>query len=334
MVHIDDLLRQSQEQEPFSQKQLEWMLSLPSDSSASYRIMAEAKRISHELSAGRAEVHGQFAVNLAPCLKNCRFCSFAAVNKVFSGARELTVEECIQSALLLEGAGANAVYMMTTADYSFGRLLEIAREVKNNLNPQTVLIANVGDRSPHEARLLTAAGFDGVYHALRLREGVDTAIDPKARLNSFRAFQEAGLALGTCVEPVGPEHADEEIATLILLTGGLAPAYSGAARRISIPGTAMDKQYGMISELRQAQVVAVTRLGLPRSVKGNCTHEPCVIGAAAGANLFWAEIGANPRDTKEKTEEGRGFSVQNCRQLFKKAACGLLEGPSNFFRPA
>jgi biotin synthase len=88
----------------------------------------------------------------------------------------------------------------------------------------------------------------------------------------------------------------------------------------------------MISVLRMAQIVAVTRLAVPHSVKGNCTHEPCGIGALAGANLFWAETGANPRDIKEKTEEGRGHTVDACRTIFKEADWQTLDGPSAFFR--
>ncbi len=331
MYAIEDIISQSRNGESFSKEQLVWMLSLPSDSPEVYRIMAEAKRISGELTGDRAEVHAQLAVNLAPCPKNCRFCSFAVINKVFEVSTELSPEDTVQSAFFLEKTGANAVYLMTTAHYDFGQFLEIAREVKRHLNPETTFIANIGDKTLPDAHRLKAAGFDGVYHALRLREGSDTDIDPQSRIDSMMAFKDAGLSVGTCVEPVGPEHTNEEIADLILYTASLNPAYSGAARRISIPGTEMALRHGMITELRQAHIAAVTRLGMPRTVKGNCTHEPCVIGAAAGANLFWAEIGANPRDIKEKTEQGRGFSVQRCRELFEEANCGLLDGPSVFF---
>ena len=133
-----------------------------------------------------------------------------------------------------------------------------------------------------------------------------------------------------CVEPVGPEHSNEELAELILFTASIDPAYSGAARRISIPGTTMAAK-GMISELRMAQIVAVTRLAMPRTVLGNCTHEPNVIGAAAGANLFWAESGSNPRDTETDTEGKRGMTVQDCRRLLQEAEWQVLDGPSKFY---
>ena len=101
-------------------------------------------------------------------------------------------------------------------------------------------------------------------------------------------------------------------------------------RRIPIPGTELAR-FGTVSELRMAQIVAITRLATPRSVIGNCTHEPGVLGAAAGANLLWAETGANPRDTRERTEEGRGFSVERCREILVEAEWGVVEQPSAFF---
>ena len=57
--------------------------------------------------------------------------------------------------------------------------------------------------------------------------------------------------MGTCVEPIGPEHSVEEIAEKILIGREMNPCYSGVARRISIPGSALEK-FGMISEYRMA----------------------------------------------------------------------------------
>ena len=117
---------------------------------------------------------------------------------------------------------------------------------------------------------------------------------------------------------MGPEHANEELAEMIEFTASFNPSYRGAARRIPIPETAIAKS-GVINEMRMAQIVAVTRLRMPRSVMGNCTHEPCTMGAIGGANLFWAEVGANPRDIEEKTEEARGESVSSCKSIFQES---------------
>jgi len=163
-----------------------------------------------------------------------------------------------------------------------------------------------------------------------LREGEDTTLSVEKRKQSISNFKEAGLEVGTCVEPIGPEHTNEELAEMIEFTASLDPSYSGAARRIPIPGTAIAKR-GVINEMRMAQIVAITRLGMPRSVMGNCTHEPCTLGAISGANLFWAEVGANPRDIKEKTEEGRGETVSSCKSIFQESNWDVWNGPSRYY---
>jgi biotin synthase len=328
---IGDLLQKSQDGEQLSRQELIGLLSLSPDSPESYLVMAEANRISKIVTGNRAEVHAQLALNLAPCPCNCLFCSFAQKNKVFSTETRLTADEAVDYARQFEQDGANAVFVMTTANYPLGLFLEISREIRRNLDPKTVLIANVGDQSPVNAQKIKDAGYAGVYHALRLREGIDTGLSPEKRKESIRNFQEAGLQVGTCVEPVGPEHTNEELADMILFTASFNPSFSGAARRIPIPGTELAAR-GSISELRMAQIVAVTRLGMPRTVPGNCTHEPCTLGGLAGANLFWAEAGANPRDTQEKTEEGRGETVESCRTIFRECGWDSYDGPSRYYR--
>ncbi|MFO7557936.1 MAG: radical SAM protein [Desulfobacterales bacterium] len=327
---IDDIIKKSGDGDPISKRELMLMLSYPPDSAESYRVMAEANRISKELTGNQAEIHAQFALNLAPCKCNCLFCSFAEVNGVFRGEVEITVDDAVSMAKQFEADGANAIFMMTTAHYPFEKFIEISKEVRRNLQPETTLIANVGDQSRANAQKIKDAGYSGVYHALRLREGIDTTLSPERRREAIRIYQDAGLRVGTCVEPVGPEHKDEELVEMILYTASLNPSYSGAARRIAIPGTEIAKR-GMISEIRMAQIVAITRLGMPRSVMGNCTHEPCTLGCIAGANLFWAEAGANPRDTEEKTENGRGDTVSACRKLFQESGWEIWEGPSRYY---
>ncbi len=329
-MHVEDILNKTRSGDVPSKDDLVFLLSMPPDSVDTYMVMAEAARISKELSGRKAEVHAQFALNLAPCSGDCLFCSFAKVNDVFHEATELSAEEAVAYARQFEDDGANAVFMMSTAGYPFERFIEVSEEVRKNLKPETTMVANVGDQSLLHARRLKDAGFAGVYHALRLREGTDSTLSAEKRKRSIRNFLEAGLEVGTCVEPVGPEHTNEELAEMIEFTASFNPAFSGAARRIPIPGTEMAKR-GVISELRMAQIVAVTRLGMPRTVMGNCTHEPCTLGAIAGANLFWAEVGANPRDVEEKTEEGRGGTVGRCRTLYQESDWDVWDGPSRYY---
>ena len=328
---ITELITKARNDERLTHAEIVSLLALAPNSADSYQLLAASRELSAQVCDSQAEVHAQFAVNLAPCPKNCMFCSFAVKNGIFKGSSKISPEAAVAAAVTFEQNGANAIYLMATASFDLAEFCEYGKEVRSKLKPESRLIANVGDQDLAGAQKLKDAGFDGAYHALRLREGSDSEISPDLRLQSIRAFKEAGLIVGTCVEPIGPEHTNEELADLILFTAAHQPAFSGAARRITIPGTVLAER-GMISELRMAQIVAVTRLAVPHSVKGNCTHEPCGIGAMGGANLFWAETGANPRDIKEKTEEGRGLTVNDCQVIFKEADWQTLDGPSAFFR--
>ncbi len=329
-MQTEEIIKESRSGEVLSKNKLVYLLGLAADSTETYMVMAEANRISKELSDSKAEIHAQFALNLAPCSCNCLFCSFAKINSVFSKSTELDLEHAVAYARQFETDGANAVFIMSTANYPFERFIEISKEIRKTLKSETLLIANVGDQNLKDAVRLKDAGFTGVYHAVRLREGKDTGISVEKRIQSINNFKEAGLSIGTCVEPVGMEHTNEELADMIELTASFNPSFSGAARRIAIPGTEMEKR-GTISELRMAQIVAVTRLGMPRNVMGNCTHEPCTLGAIGSANLFWAEVGANPRDIKEKTEEGRGETVGSCRTIFQESSWDVWNGPSRYY---
>ena len=329
-MNLHDILKKSQNAEIFSREEIISMLTLPPNSIDTFIIMAQASRISREVSNTRAEIHAQLAVNLAPCPRDCLFCSFAVANNIFSTSVIIDPAEASAQARQFEEDGANAIYVMATATFDMGQFIETACEIRRSLHTDTVMIANVGDEFAAKAASLVESGFQGVYHALRLREGIDTTIEPARRIKSIKAFQEAGLNVGTCVEPIGPEHTNEELAELILFTASINPAFSGAARRIPIPGTTLARR-GKISELRMAQIVAVTRLAMHRSVLGNCSHEPGTVPIMGGANLLWAEAGANPRDITEKTEEGRGLSVPEIRELFQEVEWPTLEGQSRFF---
>lgn len=69
-------------------------------------------------------------------------------------------------------------------------------------------------------------------------------------------------------------------------------------------------------------------MGEGREPIGKCTHEPNILGATAGANLFWAEVGSNPRDTEADTAKGRGLDVRSCIKIFEEADFDVLQGPS------
>jgi hypothetical protein len=93
-------------------------------------------------------VHGQFALNLAPCPADCKFCSFAISTDLFKEAKELTIEEAIRYALDFEkNRECACIYVMTTANYDFGKFIEFSSEIRRYLNQDTIMIANIGDQN-------------------------------------------------------------------------------------------------------------------------------------------------------------------------------------------
>jgi len=294
-------------------------------SEESYMIQYASRKMSTVASKGKAEVHAQVGLNAGLCPKNCQFCSFAAINKVFDKASERSIEKVIESCLSFEADGANAIYLMATATYKFEDFLNVGREVKKALKTTVPLIANIGDFNEEGAKALKKAGFDGIYHAVRLGEGVVTKIDPKTRLETIAFARNAGLRIGTCLEPVGPEHTLDELVEKTFISKEMKPGYSGAGRRVNIPGSPLEA-HGSYNFAQMAHILAAVRLALGYGIIGNCTHEPNKIGAMAGANLLWAEAGSNPRDTKESTI--RGCTVKKIREMYQEAGWEVLEGPS------
>ncbi len=106
ILKIKDLLKKSREEEPFTKSELVQMLSYPADSPESYRVMAEANRLSKELTQNQAEVHAQLALNLAPCPCNCQFCSFAESNGIFKEETRLSPEQAVRYAKQFEAEGS------------------------------------------------------------------------------------------------------------------------------------------------------------------------------------------------------------------------------------
>ena len=329
-MDINDLIKKSMGDEDLNSEEIAELFKVPLFSDEAALIQVASYRKSKIASENLAEVHAQIGLNIAPCPKNCLFCAFAASSGVFKEKSKLPLSEVIERAKGFEADGANAVFLMSTADYPFTKFLETGLEVRKALRTETKLVANVGDFTLEEAKRIKAAGFCGVYHALRLGEGRDSRLRPEKRLETFSNAREAGLLLGTCLEPVGNEHTIDELVEKTIITREARPVFSGAARRIPIPNTKLS-EYGLVSEARMAHILAVVRLALGYNIPGNCTHEPNVIGAAAGANLFWAEVGSNPRDTKKETKEARGMSVGDCRRLLEEAEWKVLSGPSVFY---
>lgn len=298
-----------------------------SPDSGAIRLVADYR--TRRMFGNRGEVHAQIGLNLATCTKGCKFCSFGRPVK----RTELSEAEILDRAKVFQAEGANAVFLMTTADYKFERFLEVGRKVRKVLDPAMPLVANVGDFDFTQAKELVDAGFTAIYHVVRLREGIDTKIEPSVRLATIRAAKSAGLDLSYCLEPIGPEHTHEELADGMLLARELNPSVMATMRRIAVPGIELAK-YGQISEIELAKIEAITRLAIGDTIRAMGVHEANSHSLTAGANQIYAETGPNPRDEIEDTSKGRGFTVEKCRNMLSEAgqrprngAAASLQGP-------
>ena len=276
---------------------------------------------------GVAEIHAQIGLNSTVCPKNCKFCSFAACNNVRKGKYELPKEDVLEYAKLYVEEGANLILMLTTASYSFDKLVDMVGSVREVIPADMPLLVNTDDMQLDQCRQLKAAGANGAYHAVRMREGEDTEIPVEKRFETFANLREVGLTLSTCVEPVGPEHTPEELTEATMRCISTNPLSAGVGKRIGVPGTLVYDR-GMLTDVANANMVAVYRLATGRDLRLNCSANT-VMTAASGANLAWAEVGTNPRDTVERTEHGgRGSNIAQLRKMFAASGWQVLDGPS------
>lgn len=296
-----------------------------------YAIMSAANSMTRRQYSGRGEVYAQVGVNQWPCPKSCAFCSFGAKWNLITSPVEFTLEQVESRAKAFEDAGANAIFLMTTADYPFQKYIAIAEAVRKVISPNMPMVANIGDFGPQQAKELVDAGFQAVYHVRRLREGRDTGIDPKERLRTIEVATAAGLDLSYCVEPIGPEHELEELVEEMFRGRQLGAVNLASMWRVNVPGLPLSR-FGKISELSLAKAVAVTRIVAGNSIRAMGVHEPRILPLVAGANQIYAETGPNPRDTVQDTSEGRGFSVEACKNLLREAGYTPLEGSTSVFQ--
>jgi biotin synthase len=303
-----------------------------------YAIISAANTLTRRQYANRGEVYGTIGINLWPCPKSCAFCSFGADWNLVDSTAEFTREQVVSIAETLEDNGANAIFLMTTADYPFERYIDFARAVREAIAARMPLVANIGDFGPQEAKALVDAGFQAVYHVVRLREGTDTRISSEERLRTIRAARNAGLDLSYCVEPIGPEHSPEELVTEMFRGRQFGAVNLACMWRVPVPELPLSR-LGKISESTLARTVAVTRIVAGDSIRAMGVHEPGMLPLFAGANQIYAQTaGFSPRrrpDLEETSQNQRArvaHSMNHCRDLLKEAGYSPLRGPSRVFQ--
>ncbi|MDD2557477.1 MAG: hypothetical protein RBR43_06475 [Desulfuromonadaceae bacterium] len=321
---IDYLLAKAQEDERLTQKEIQHLLSYDPYSSAACRTIGVASELSRSLQDNEAEIHGLLVLDQAACLEEGKTCSKAAGDSV------LSIEEAVAMAKRFEDDGCHVIQLAIASDFSYSKLAPYLPKLRAALKPHTPLVINGGADCAAHADALKQAGVNGVYHALCLRSAEEAENSAEQRCASVDKFLAAGLQMATCVESIGPEHNNREIAELICYAASIKSAYSGAARRIPVLDTPMGVM-GTIPEVRQAQIVAITRLAMPHATVATATHAPCALAALGGASFFWAETGTSPRASVTGTEERRSLSVEELIHMFWESGWSVRQGKSRIW---
>lgn len=291
-------------------------------------MIAVADMVSRRRFRNNAVLLGQIGIETTSCPGRCAFCSFGADHASLNPGR-LTREEILERGGAFTAHGdLYGLFLMTTHEFDFPWLLELASELRRLIPRQTRIVVNIGDLECGQGDELRSAGVSGAYHICRLREGIDTAFDPRRRMRSLEIIRKAGLDLYYCCEPIGPEHTPEELVDQMFIGIDVGCCQHAAMRRVRVPGTPLADR-GQITERRLAQVTAVVALASLgcAETKGVAVHEPNLLGLCSGANAIYAETGANPRDTAADTAGRRGVDMDACRKMVYEAGfTGLLLG--------
>jgi biotin synthase len=294
-------------------------------SKEAFVIRWAAMKQSMELADGLAEIHAQIGLDSGPCPKNCQFCSFAACNSKDSRVkrRETPLKDILEYAKIYTEQGANLLLLLSTEAFDFDQYLTVCVRVREAVGAKMPLLANTGDLTLERALQLKSAGINGVYHANRLGEGAITEIPPEKRIATIENAKAAGLKLSTCLEPIGPDHRAEQIAERAQLCMSWEPLTSGVGRRVAVPGTKTAK-LGMLDQPQNALYAAAYRLADHKTKLIASVHSELM--ATSGSNLSWSEAGSNPRDTRRRTESGRGRTIKEIKTIFTESGWQVRKG--------
>lgn len=312
---FQSLLKRCESGEPLNPEEAILVLHNALQGESLARVFAEANRRMRSCWKNRGRIWSAIGVDSVLCSRNCKFCSHGAAWGVFNEPHELSVEEVLEHVARLAPYKPDWITLRTTQDYGIDRLCRLVKEVCQAAPPESEIVVNTGEFGITEAEKLKQAGVSAVYHTIRLREGCDTSLSVEERIATLQSMQAAGLKMAALVEPLGPEHTDEEIVQAAFRLKPYDIRLGGVMARVPIPGTPL-YELGEVSEERQVRAVAMTRLIYDREVDAICIHPPIPEALRAGANTVVVESGAIPRDQGLSESDWRGFSPVDAQKLF------------------
>jgi Biotin synthase and related enzymes len=291
----------------------------------SYARMA-ANDLVRKCTGNTGSIVAQVGLMLNPCPADCKFCNFAASQSKMEPFIMSDDEFTEKIKEITMYGDVTAMCLMTMHNFDIDEMKHKIKLARKLVPKEFNMSLNAGDMDYETCIELKAAGANKAYHVCRLREGTDTRLDPKARIQTMKNMISAGIPVCTHTEPVGPEHSDKELADNFFLGIEAGCDSFGVMRRIATPGTPLAHR-GQISEARVTQLSAVFSLVLSGRTERPIVniHEPCQLGLFSGATVITAEYGGNPRDVERETEKNRGFLVQECRKMLYDAGFEYIQ---------
>ena len=295
------------------------LLGLPEDSAEALELRGLADSLMRKRFGNKVMILGQIGIENKPCPANCKFCAFAEdVNRTddFLSDGEILAK----AGEMCSSGGIYSLFLMAMHNFDRERLLRAASLVRKGIPDSVNLVVNIGDCDEAYLRELKRIGVGGAYHVCRLREGVDTQLNPDDRIAMIESIKAVGLDWYTCCEPIGSEHTDDEIAEQMMIANRYGCFQNAAMARVNFAGSPLEG-FAEISRARLAQIVAIAALSSLENagLRSVAVHEPDTLSLLSGANSLYAESGKNPRDTAPDTACGRGRSVEDVVEMFRRA---------------
>lgn len=280
-------------------------------------LRQKAHEVSHILTESKAYMWGAIGLDYAPCTADCDFCSFGAAWGLIETEKVYTLPEIMAKVNEYVANQVHFIVLRTTQYYSLGTLTEYVQSIRKEIKGDYEIIVNVGEFNLDMANRLSENGVRGVYHAVRLREGIDTHFKVEDRLDTLTAVNNSKLNLIHLVEPVGIEHSYEEIADRFLCSLEYGVYISGIMARVPVKGTPLGNT-PRLSDEEIAKMIAVVRLSGGNMVKHICVHPASELAVQSGANVVVIETGAIPRDQELAQNKWMHFDYHSAKELFSK----------------
>ncbi len=274
----------------------------------------------HTIRKDRGNISFSVGIDYTRCTMGCKFCTFGNGTAVIPEGEEIVIpdDRIVEKVRQRLQQGCSSTVLRTTESFPHDHLVALTRRIRTEIPGKYGIVINTGELDAQMCEDLYEAGATSACHFLRLREGIDTNFDPETRLATMRAIAESKLEFITGIDPVGPEHTNEEIADLLVLTQSFKPSSICIQARCNVEGTPFENA-GLISEERQMLLVAVARLTTGCHINSIGCHPHYAGTLYSGGGGYNIEWGAVPRDAEFSEDDWEGFTYEIAKKSLEDA---------------